>query len=218
MRADRTSGRIRRPHGFVHSHLNILQVLKRKVLLPGPMTRTALDNALLLQVTAGSDGIDDRQVNCPPTSLLPAYYTTLLSFPATDPLPLSGMKLGLLKEGFEVAGIDTAMISAIKATAERFKERGAEVIDVSVPEHKVLGPAVWHVISHMGCVREAFEGSTNGRVGLQLTDLQEKMRGWDEPQRFAQVRPPFYTSDGLKWIDDRFCADIDASEGVLPER
>lgn len=155
------------------------------------MSRTALDNALLLQVTAGSDGIDDRQVNCPPVSLLPAYHTSLLSFPAkitsTNPKPLSGMKLGLLKEGSEVAGIHPDMISAIKNTAKRFEELGAEVVDVSIPEHTGLGPAVWHIISHMGCVKEVFEGTTNGRVGLQLTDLQEKMQGWDEPERFAKV-------------------------------
>lgn len=155
------------------------------------MTRTALDNALLLQVTAGTDGIDDRQVNCPPTSLLPSYHTSLLSFSAkvspSNPKPLTGMKLGLLKEGLEVPGIDPAMVSAVKDTAKRFEELGAEIVDVSVPEHGVLGSAVWHIISHMGCAKEVFEGSTNGRVGLQLTDLQEKMQGWDSPERFEQV-------------------------------
>ncbi|EIM81410.1 amidase signature enzyme [Stereum hirsutum FP-91666 SS1] len=169
----------------------------------GPMTRTALDNALLLQVTAGSDGIDDRQVNCPPTSLLPAYHTALLSFPAkitpTHPKPLAGMVLGVLKEGFEVAGIDQAMILAIKITAARFEALGAQVLDVSIPEHKVLGPAVWHIISHMGCAKEVFEGTTNGRVGLQLTDLQEKMVGWDSPERFAEG---FYLNGKYLWESD----------------
>lgn len=174
------------------------------------MTRTALDNALLLQVTAGSDGIDDRQVNCPPTSLLPAYHTALLSFPAkitpTHPKPLAGMVLGVLKEGFEVAGIDQAMILAIKITAARFEALGAQVLDVSIPEHKVLGPAVWHIISHMGCAKEVFEGTTNGRVGLQLTDLQRKMVGWDSPERFAEVSVARHSTriTSLSEISSRF--------------
>lgn len=179
---DRVIGPFSRPRGFVHTRL-ILTKISGLFFFLGPMTRTALDNALLLQATAGSDGIDDRQVNCPPTSMLPAYHTTLLTFSAkaspSNPKPLAGMKLGLLKEGLEVPFIDTAMVSAVKATVRRFEELGAEVVDVSVPEHGVLGSAVWHIMSHMGCANEVFEGKTNGRVGLQLTDLQEKMQGWD---------------------------------------
>lgn len=159
------------------------------------MTRTTLDNALLLQVIAGPDHTDDRQINCPPLSLLSAYHTLLLSFPAqitaSNPQPLHGMKLGLIKESVSLPGVHPDMVTAVRRTAERFQRLGAEVVEVSVPEHGEggLGMAGWSVMARMGFVREAFECCTNGRTGLQLTDLAEKMRGFDEPERFAQVSP-----------------------------
>ncbi|KAJ3768640.1 amidase-domain-containing protein [Lentinula raphanica] len=43
----------------------------------GPMTRTCLDNALLLKVLAGTDNIDDRCIATPPPSGIPDYPAIL---------------------------------------------------------------------------------------------------------------------------------------------
>ena len=55
----------------------------------GPMTATVADNALLLEVIAGEDGLDPRQ-NAPKT----AAYTKAVTGDA------SGLRIGVLKEGF----------------------------------------------------------------------------------------------------------------------
>src|SRR5213594_2850476 len=55
----------------------------------GPMTATVADNALLLEVLAGPDGLDPRQVN-----VKTAAYTNTLTGDA------SGMKIAVVKEGF----------------------------------------------------------------------------------------------------------------------
>src|SRR2546429_316552 len=55
----------------------------------GPMTATVADNALLLEVLAGPDGLDPRQIN-----VKTAAYTNALTADAR------GMKIAVVKEGF----------------------------------------------------------------------------------------------------------------------
>ena len=88
----------------------------------GPMTRTVDDNALLLEVIAGPNGIDPRQA-----SAAPARYTEALQG------DVAGMRVGLLQEGF--AGCEAGVADRVREAAERLRSEGASVEDVSIPQH-----------------------------------------------------------------------------------
>lgn len=94
----------------------------------GPMTRSVADNALLLEVLAGADGVDSRQ-NGPRV----ASYTGALGG------DVSGLKVGLVKEGFNTGDDDPAVGLMVREAASSLASLGVVVEEVSVPEHLVAG-------------------------------------------------------------------------------
>jgi len=96
------------------------------------MTSCVKDNALLLEVLAGRDGYDGRQTNVPFD--LPNY---------TEALKLSakGVKVGILKEGFEVHNIDERTKKVVMAACNLLKTV-CDVQEVSVPLHS-SGQVIW---------------------------------------------------------------------------
>ena len=82
----------------------------------GPMTATVADNALLLEVLAGDDGYDPR-IKAPKVE----DYTKALGS------GVKGMKIGILKEGFEQVGAEAAVNESVREAAKRFKDLGATV-------------------------------------------------------------------------------------------
>ena len=101
----------------------------------GPMTANVSDNALLLEVLAGPDGLDSRQ-----RDVKVAKYTEALNGGAT------GLRVGVLKEGFGHRNSEPDVEAKVRAAAQHFKSLGATVDDVSVPEHLTLGFPVWSAI------------------------------------------------------------------------
>lgn len=119
----------------------------------GPMTRTIEDNALLLSVLAGYDGMDFRMSpESPMPSQVPNYLSDLNTWTEekkrrdewTAQTAAKGLRIGILKEGFEALGIDPSVASVVRNAAERFESLGADVKEISVPMHK-LGPALWTI-------------------------------------------------------------------------
>lgn len=119
----------------------------------GPMARTVEDTALLLGVLAGYDGMDPRMTpESPMPSQAPDYLGDLKNWVAekedrkewNSSAAAKGLRIGVLKEAFEIAKLDLSVASALKIAIERFKALGAEVKDVSVPLHK-HGAAIWTV-------------------------------------------------------------------------
>lgn len=121
----------------------------------GPMCRTIDDTALLLRVLAGWDGIDHRMT--PESPLLPNvpdYVSNLNTWISTkqasgewnSKAAAKGLRIGILKESFDVAGLDPAVKETVKSAAERFRSLGAEVKEISIPLHK-SGAAIWTVAS-----------------------------------------------------------------------
>lgn len=102
----------------------------------GPMTRTCLDNAILLKAIAGRDDLDTRTAGSPLPADVPDYPTFLVSLKGKD-MPLTGFKVGLVKEGFEnceKGGLcDPRVGTAVKEAAGKWRELGAEVEEVSIP-------------------------------------------------------------------------------------
>lgn len=118
----------------------------------GPMTRTVTDAALLLNVIAGSDGLDPRQVGLPPSR----DYTKDLDN------GIAGLRIGILKEGFTQPNGEPQVNDTVRAAAEQLSAAGAKIVDVSIPEHSSLGMALWSVIVTQGGLWQMIHGNGYG--------------------------------------------------------
>lgn len=134
----------------------------------GPMTATVADNALLLEVIAGDDGYDPR-IKAPKVD----DYTKALGG------GVSGMKIAVLKEGFEQVGAEAAVNESVKEAAKRFASMGASVEEISIPMH-LLAPAIWTPIGVEGMTQTMMMGDGYGlsRPDLYSTSLMDFHRGW----------------------------------------
>jgi len=134
----------------------------------GPVTKTVTDNALLLEVLAGEDGLDPRQYN-PKTY----RYTEALGKGA------HGLRIGILKEGFEHEISEADVDQKVIAAADRFRELGAHVEEVSIPEHH-LALDCWTAITVEGLQDGMMHGNsagTNSR-GLFVPSMMDHMAQW----------------------------------------
>ncbi len=96
----------------------------------GPLTRTVEDAAAALQATAGYDPYDPRQTRDVPTSV------DVLGRLADG---VSGLRLGILEEGFEDAEVDVH--DRVMAAIDVLARAGATVSKVSIPEHHAIRAA-----------------------------------------------------------------------------
>ncbi|MGI9303724.1 MAG: amidase family protein, partial [Gammaproteobacteria bacterium] len=136
----------------------------------GPMTRTVADNALLLEVLAGEDGLDPRQY-APQT----ARYTDALG------ANIKGLKVGVVEEGFAHANSETEVDEKVRAAALRLESLGANVSPISLPMH-AQGKAIWTPIALEGLTEMMMKGNgygTNAR-GLFVTSLVDAHGHWRE--------------------------------------
>ena len=146
------------------------------------MTRTVLDNALMLQVLAGADGLDDRQgAGCPFPANVPPYAARILS---TRGQPLTTLRIGLLREGLDMPGVDPRVRACAVDAALKFRELGATVDEISVPLHKV-GPA-YHLAAGRMAGYVGRMGMASSRRQVYMTDLAEKFLPWTQ-EKWDQV-------------------------------
>jgi amidase len=134
----------------------------------GPMTSNVHDNALLLEVIAGADGLDPRQY-APKTH----PYTKALDKGVKD------LRIGVVKEGFGHANSEKDVDTKVKAGAELFRKLGATVEEISVPMH-AAGTAIWLPIAAEGATEFMMKGNamgTNWR-GLYTTTLLNAHSAW----------------------------------------
>ncbi len=134
----------------------------------GPITNSVEDNALLLEVLAGEDGLDPRQYK--PVTY---RYTEALGQGA------QGMRIGLLQEGFAHANSEPDVSDKVRAAAERLRELGAHLEEVSIPEHHVALDA-WAAITHEGLQDGMMWGNSGGsnHRGLFLSSMTDHMAQW----------------------------------------
>jgi amidase len=135
----------------------------------GPMTRTVADNALMLEVIAGPDGLDPRQS----ALVKPQRYTDAIG------KGVAGMRIGILKEGFGHAESEADVDEAVRAAALRFRALGAEVEDISVPMHR-QGPAIWLIVAFEGATEQLMKGNGHGFnwKGLYITSMVTAHSAW----------------------------------------
>lgn len=134
----------------------------------GPMTATVADNALLLEVLAGDDGIDPRQRN-----VRTQRYTQALAQDA------HGLRVGVLAEGFQQPGASAEVNALVRRAAAALRELGVSVQDVSLPLH-TLAPALCRPILVEGSIRTLFRDDAfgTGRHDLYPVELMDRFRGW----------------------------------------
>jgi amidase len=118
----------------------------------GPITRTVPDAARMLAVLAGRDGQDPRQ----PTGL------SVPDYPAALGRDLSGLRVGIVAEGFGHPGLsEPGVDKTVRAAAWRLREAGMQVGDVELPWHR-HAMAVWNVIATDGAAAQMIEGNGYG--------------------------------------------------------
>lgn len=104
----------------------------------GPMTQTAEDAAMLMNVMAGHDPKDSTSIN----EKVPDYTQTLNN-------PIRGLKIGLPKEYFG-EGLHPEIKAALDAAIKNYESLGAEFIEVSLPYTEYAVPA-YYVIAPAEC-------------------------------------------------------------------
>jgi amidase len=136
----------------------------------GPMARTVADCAAMLEVIAGEDGLDPRQLGV----RVEPYVPGLERGP-------EGLRVGVLREGFDIPGLSEADVdAAVRDAADRLAGAGATVEEVSVPLHRD-GLAIWNGVALEGAtdlmVRgDAFGTNHKGHYTTDLVDFYGRAR------------------------------------------
>ncbi|HEY7247271.1 MAG TPA: amidase [Xanthobacteraceae bacterium] len=134
----------------------------------GPMTSGVEENALLLEVIAGPDGIDSRQRGVPA-----APYTKAL---AND---VKGLRIAAIGEGFAHPNSEADVDGHVREAAQRLAKLGASVEDVSVPMH-TLGFPIWAAIrGDAACIiLLEMNGAGLAHEGLYVGSLMRAAMAW----------------------------------------
>lgn len=151
----------------------------------GPMTSNVADCALLLQVIAGADCLDDRQQHGIGHGQI--RYSSDLSRSLREPDPkqlLRGMRIGILKEGFALACSDPKIDSRVLEAIDKFSGLGADVKECSVPAH-CIGQMIWGVATFAGSYRQSAMGQSQGRKQVYMTERIDRCKVGQEEFDYA---------------------------------
>lgn len=134
----------------------------------GPMTQNVMDNALMLEVIAGADGLDPRQ-----------YDVQTDRYTAAIGRGVSGLRIGVIKEGYEQEGAEADVNDKVRAAAETLRGLGASVDEISIPWHQ-HGLSIWTPIALEGLTQQMMLGNGfgTGWEGLYTTSLLEHHSNW----------------------------------------
>ena len=137
----------------------------------GPITKNVGDCALMLDVIAGSDGLDPRQS----TNVRKISYSSYLD------KSCSGMRIGVVKEGFGWNNLSEKNADqVVREASQKYTSLDVEIQDVSIPMHKD-GIHIWNAIALEGANSLMIKGNgmgTNwkGAYNTSLLDYFSKGR------------------------------------------
>ena len=158
----------------------------------GPITKNVADNALLLEILAGPDDLDPRQYV--PEGVYGDYTSNLKE-------GVKGLKIGILKEGFGHKESETVVDAYVTKAALKFKELGATVEEVSIPEH-LLGPIAFLGICCEGATQTMLKGNGygSGYRGLYLPSAMKAQARWKErPDELSKTTKLFTILGDYLW-------------------
>lgn len=135
----------------------------------GPMGQSAEDCALLLNAMAGFDDKDSTSIE----KSVPDYTADLDK-------PLKGLRIGLPKEYFE-QGLSSQVEAVIRDALDVYKNMGAELIDIELPNSGLSVP-VYYVVAPAECSANLsrFDGVRYGyrcKDPEDLLDMYMRSRG-----------------------------------------
>jgi len=135
----------------------------------GPMTKTAEDAAMMLNVMSGFDKNDSTSVD----REVPDYTADLNA-------PLKGLKIGLPKEFF-MDDLDSDIAARTQAAIKEFEKLGAIVKEVSLPNTALSIPAYYIIApAEASSNLSRFDGVRYGyrcEDPIDLEDLYKRSRG-----------------------------------------
>jgi aspartyl-tRNA(Asn)/glutamyl-tRNA(Gln) amidotransferase subunit A len=135
----------------------------------GPFGRTVHDAALVLQAIAGFDPRDSTSLDVP----VPPYAHALGS-------DIAGLRVGIPAEYFG-DGLDADVRAALQGTVAALRDRGAEIIDITLPHTHLALPAYYVVApAEASSNLSRYDGIRYGKVAQgarDLLDLYMKTRG-----------------------------------------
>ncbi|MEA1963179.1 MAG: Asp-tRNA(Asn)/Glu-tRNA(Gln) amidotransferase subunit GatA [Patescibacteria group bacterium] len=140
--------------------------------VPGPITKTAEDAKIVMDVIAGVDKNDATTVN---VSEINSEVSELSSGCA-----LKGKKIGIPKEYFN-EGLEPEVKKLVTQAVDEYKKQGAEIINVSLPHNK-YSVGVYYIItpSEISSNLARFDGIRYGfsdKESKELIDIYKKSRG-----------------------------------------
>jgi amidase len=101
----------------------------------GPMARSVADTALLLEVIAGKDPLDNRQ-----REVTTAAYSESLG------KPVNGLKLGVVREGFTQAGAQPDVNAAVNRAVKALEKLGCRANEISIPAHRDAAGLIYAIV------------------------------------------------------------------------
>lgn len=137
----------------------------------GPLAQNTRDVATCLDVISGYDGIDDKSLGSPK----PGSTCFAASLTESSKM-LNGLKIGILKEGFEHAAVSPSVRHSVLTASKKFEDLGAVVEEVSLPDH-LHGPAIWTIQQRIAGAQTLL-GQNTGRRGLYMTEFERARLPW----------------------------------------
>ena len=130
----------------------------------GPLARSVDDAALTLSLMAGYDPLDGTSSDRPGMEVMNNYGAGV-----------KGMRLGVPREYYDVAGIEPGVKAAIDAALFILQKAGAEIVDVSLP-HTDYGLAAYYIIAPAECSSNLarFDGVRYGLSELDAPNITEE--------------------------------------------
>lgn len=154
----------------------------------GPIASNLEDVAALLKVMAGYDGLDSRMTpESPLRDRVKDYPQILADFRrqmSAEDGNIGRIKVGLLKESFDVAGVCASVRNTVyQAATTHFRAAGAEVIEISIPMH-LDGPSIWTVSTRPSMSEWLCQGKPSGYLSCLPPHLRPK---WPPTQKTFEL-------------------------------
>jgi len=133
----------------------------------GPMAKSAEDCALMMNVMAGFDERDSTSLNREKEDYTRDLYNS------NPDKPLQGLRIGLPKEFF-AEGLDAGVEQVIQAAIAEYKNLGAEIVEISLPNTGLSIP-VYYVLApaEASSNLSRYDGVRYGHRTAEYTDLMD---------------------------------------------